>query len=90
MSESLHSLALAAVIVIIELMIVAGAAYNRHLGRYSSANEYGKIKMFLQCLGVVLLLVGKIAGIELAVPFAVGTFSVAIVFAIVSLLTYGL
>jgi CDP-diacylglycerol--glycerol-3-phosphate 3-phosphatidyltransferase len=80
----------AAVIVLIELMIVAGALYNRRRGRYSSANEYGKIKMILQCLGVALLLVAKILGVELAVPFAIGTFSLAIVFAIVSLLTYGL
>jgi CDP-diacylglycerol--glycerol-3-phosphate 3-phosphatidyltransferase len=78
----------AVVIISIELLIVAGAMYRRSQGRYSSANGYGKIKMFLQILGVALLLLAKIAGLPLAVPFAVGTLSLAIAFAVISLLTY--
>jgi CDP-diacylglycerol--glycerol-3-phosphate 3-phosphatidyltransferase len=82
------SLMFAVVIVLIELLIVGGALYRRSQGRYSSANGYGKIKMFFQILGVCLLLLAKVAGLPLAVPFAVGTLSLAIAFAVISLLTY--
>lgn len=82
------NLLFAIVIVAIELLIVAGAIYRRRRGLYASANNYGKIKMFLQVTGVSLLLVAKLVGFSLAVPFATATFALAIVFAIVSLLTY--
>ena len=45
--------------------------------------------MFFQVLGVTILLAAKLIGFQLAVPFAIGTFSIAIIFAVVSLLTYG-
>ncbi len=80
----------AVLIIAVELLIIAGAINHGRHGRLGSANNYGKIKMFLQVLGVSLLLIAKILGFQLAVPFAIGTFSVAIVFAIVSLLTYGI
>lgn len=75
-------------IVLIELMLVAGAYIRKRQGRYTSANNYGKLKMFLQVFGVSLLLVAKLFGVEMAVPVAVGTLSLAIVLAIVSLITY--
>ena len=80
----------ALLIIIIELMIIAGALIRRHRGHLVSANEYGKLKMVCQVIGVSLLLLAKFAGFQLAVPFAIGTFSIAIVFAVVSLLTYGI
>ena len=79
----------AAVIVAIELMIVIGAFYRKRKGIYSSANNYGKIKMLLQIIGLSFLLLARVAGFELAVPFGVGTLSLAIVFALISLFTYG-
>ncbi len=82
------NLMFALAIILIELMIVAGAMYRRRQGRYASANNYGKIKMFLQVVGVSMLLLAKLAGFSLFVPFAVGTLSLAIAFAVVSLLTY--
>jgi len=78
----------AAVIVSVELLIVAGALYRRRQGRYASANHYGKIKMLLQVTGVALLILAKISGLHLATPFGVGTLSLAIAFAVLSLLTY--
>lgn len=80
----------AVIIIILELLTVAGAWYRKRKGVFSSANNFGKVKMLLQVLGVGLLLLAKVFGLEMAVPFAVGTLSVAIVFAIVSLLTYGM
>lgn len=80
----------AALIVLIEAMTVTGAVIRRRKGKYMSANNYGKIKMVLQVVGVSLLLLAKLMGYELVVPFAVGTLAVAIVFALVSLVSYGL
>ena len=79
----------AAIIILMECLIVASAIYRKRKGITSSANNYGKVKMILQVLGVGMLLIAKLVGIETAVPFAVGTLSLAIAFALVSLLTYG-
>lgn len=79
----------ALMIVFIEMLIVFGAFQRRRRGLLVSANDYGKLKMLFQVLGVTILLVAKLVGFQLAVPFAIGTFSIAIIFAIVSLLTYG-
>jgi len=78
-------------IILMELLIILGALIRkwRH-GTIISANEFGKLKMVLQVTGVGILLLAKLLGFRLAVPFAIGTFSLAIVFAIVSFFTYGL
>lgn len=77
-------------IILLELMILGGAYYRKKKGIYTSANNAGKIKMLLQVIGVCLLLLARVFGVQLAVPFAVGTFSLAIVFAMISLVTYSL
>jgi CDP-diacylglycerol--glycerol-3-phosphate 3-phosphatidyltransferase len=78
-------------IVFMECLILFGGLIRRARGKGPiSANEYGKIKMFLQVLGVTLLIVARLFGLTLAVPFATGTFAVALVFALVSFYTYGL
>ena len=55
-----------------------------------SANLAGKLKMLFQVIGVSTLLIAKWSGLSLLVPFSVGTLTIAIVFAVVSLLTYSL
>lgn len=82
--------AFAAIILFVEVLIVLSAIYRRSRGKISSANEFGKIKMILQVVGVSLLMLARLYSLELAVPFAVGTLAVAVVFAIVSLVTYSL
>lgn len=77
-------------IVVVELLIAAGALYRKLKGRSGSANVYGKIKMLLQVVGVVFLLIALWSGVDLFIPFSVGTFSVALVFAMISLWTYGI
>ena len=85
------NIALAGIIVFIELLIVVTAVIRNRRGKqYLSANWYGKLKMFFQCLCVTALLVAKWSGLDLFVPFSIGTLSVAIAFAIISLSTYGL
>ncbi len=84
------NLIFAILIVVLEIMIFGGAYYRKKKGIYSSANGAGKIKMLLQVTGVTILFLARIFGIPLAVPFAIGTFSLAIVFAMISLVTYSL
>ena len=80
----------ATIIIVIELMIILTGLARRRRGEYVSANWYGKLKMLFQVIGVTALLIARWSGIELFVPFSIGTLSIGIVFAVVSLLTYGL
>lgn len=77
-------------IVLLEILIVIGGIIRKRRGHAVMANGVGKIKMLLQFLGVTLLLVAIWSGIDLFIPFSMATLSLAIVFAILSLLTYGL
>jgi cardiolipin synthase len=78
-------------IVFIELLIVGGGYSRKKKGKMTpSANIFGKTKMFLQVLGVTFLLIALWMGQNLFIDFSVGTLSLAIIFAIVSLFTYGL
>lgn len=81
----------AVLIILIELLTAGSAAIRRiRGGQVVSANWYGKVKMVLQVLGVTGLLIAKWFGLELFVDFSIGTLSIAIVFAVISLYTYGL
>lgn len=84
------NLIFASIIVLIEVMIVLTGVLRRRKQWVVSANWAGKIKMVFQVIGVSMLLLAKLSGISLLVPFSVGTLSIAIIFAIVSLLTYSL
>lgn len=84
------NVAFAAIIIGIELLTGLSALFRRrHGAAVVSANWYGKIKMLLQVVGVTALLIARWSGLELIVPFSIGTLSVAIVFAVISLYTYG-
>jgi CDP-diacylglycerol--glycerol-3-phosphate 3-phosphatidyltransferase len=74
----------------IEVAIILGAHHRRRKGKFHGANVFGKTKMFLQVAGVTLLLISIWSGWEVIVPYSVATLSLAIVFAVISLLTYGL
>ncbi len=80
----------ALLIVLLEFLIVMGGIARRRSGALPSANVFGKTKMFLQVLGVLFLLVSVWEGVDLFVDLSVGTLSLAVVFAVLSLLTYGL
>ena len=77
-------------IVIIESVIVLVGFHRKNGGKITSANFFGKTKMVLQVLGVTLLLFAVWMGIDLFIPFSVGTLSLGIIFAVVSLFTYSL
>jgi len=81
----------AALTVFVEVAIATTALVRRLRGQpYISANWYGKIKMLFQVIGVSTLLIARWSGVDMFVPFSIGTLSIAIVFALMSLYTYGL
>ncbi len=77
-------------IVLIEVLLLIGGYWRRRAGRPVSANVVGKAKMFLQFLGVTLLLVEVWSGAQLFLDVSIATLSLAIVVAVVSLFTYGI
>lgn len=82
---------LAAAIIALELLIMAGAAFARRKGRHISANAFGKAKMFLQVVGVSLALLSfAFPGVPEAMTLSAGTLWMSVAFAFVSLMTYGL
>ncbi|MFA6131744.1 MAG: CDP-alcohol phosphatidyltransferase family protein [Patescibacteria group bacterium] len=77
-------------IVFFEVVIIAGAFFRKYKGSFVSANVFGKIKMILQVAGVMFLLISLWADFDLFKSVSVGTFTLAILFAILSLLSYGI
>lgn len=78
------------IIVGIEIIIVIVAWVRLKKGKSVQANLWGKIKMWLQVIGVTILLLSIVFNWAALLPFASGTLYLAIAFAIVSLLTYGI
>ncbi|MFH1620582.1 MAG: CDP-alcohol phosphatidyltransferase family protein [Patescibacteria group bacterium] len=79
----------AAIIILIEMMIIVTGAIRHRKTGFISANWYGKMKMLLQVTGVTALLIARWSGLDMFVPLSIGTLSLAIVFALISLYTYG-
>lgn len=77
-------------IVAVESLLLLGGYMHKVNGHVVSANIFGKIKMVLQVIGVMMLLIALWAGFDLFIPLSVGTLSLAIVFAVISLFTYGI
>ena len=80
----------AMVIIGLEFIIILTAWIRMKIGAKVQANVWGKIKMNLQVLGVVILLLSIVFNWAALLPFASGVLYLAIAFAIVSLLTYGI
>lgn len=74
----------------VEVLIITGGIIRKGRGVVTSANIFGKTKMFLQVLGVTFLLIAAWTGTDLYVDLSVGTLSLAVAFAVISLFTYGL
>jgi len=81
----------ALIIVGLEILMIAIAIFKKWRGIVEiQANVWGKIKMVLQVVGVVVLLVSLVFNLETLLPASRGVFYLAIAFAIVSLFTYSL
>ncbi|MCH8049623.1 CDP-alcohol phosphatidyltransferase family protein [Patescibacteria group bacterium] len=81
---------LAVALIVVELLIIVGGWYQRQRGIMRSANVWGKVKMFLEVTGVMFLLIALWLGVDLFVDLSHGTLVLAVIFAVVSLLTYSL
>lgn len=77
-------------VLVLEFMLILGGWYQRQKGRIMTANIWGKVKMNLQVLAVLMVLVALELGVDLFIDISEGTFVLAIVFAVISLLTYSL
>ena len=77
-------------IVFLEFAIVIVGWYRLRKGYKVQSNWWGKIKMILQVLGVSILLLSVVYNWAALLPLASGALYLAIAFAIVSLLTYGI
>ncbi|MBU0879943.1 CDP-alcohol phosphatidyltransferase family protein, partial [Patescibacteria group bacterium] len=82
--------AVAIVVIEIVFIITAWIRIKKQDGKIVQANIWGKIKMFLQVAGVVILLLAIINNWASLLPFASYALYLAIAFAIVSLLTHGI
>lgn len=80
----------AMIIIGLEFVIIIIAWRRKRKGGEIQANLWGKIKMCLQVTGVVILLLAIVFNWQTLLPFASGALYLAIAFAIVSLLTYGI
>ncbi len=77
-------------VIFLEIMMIIGGWYHRRRGDVVHANVWGKIKMLLQFFGILFLLLAVWAGLDLFVDISEGTLVLAVVFAIIALLTYSL
>ncbi|MCU0679655.1 MAG: CDP-alcohol phosphatidyltransferase family protein [Planctomycetes bacterium] len=80
----------ALIIIGLEAIIIMVAWRRKSQGALIQANVWGKVKMNLQVIGVTILLIAIIFNWAALLPLASGTLYIAIAFAIVSLLTYGI
>ncbi len=79
------------VVIVLEIIIIVAALIKYNRGdQHIQANAWGKIKMILQVLGVLVLLLSIIFNLEHLLPISQGTFYLAIVFGILSLFTYSI
>ncbi len=78
---------LAVATVVTELALVS-SAYYRYKGRVVPAKTMGKLKMILQCVGVILLLLALVLKAPILVVAATYTLYAALVFAGLSLLVF--
>lgn len=77
-------------IIALEIIIVIVAWVRLKIGKKVQANIWGKIKMCLQVLGVSILLLSVVLDWAQLIPLASGALYLAIAFAVVSLLSYGI
>jgi CDP-diacylglycerol--glycerol-3-phosphate 3-phosphatidyltransferase len=80
----------ALIIIGLEIIIIFSGWVRLKRGSEIQANLWGKIKMWMQVAGVAVLLFAIIFNWAALLPFASGILYLAIAFAVVSLLTYGI
>ncbi len=75
----------------IEMLLIGAAYYAKNTGvREIQANAWGKVKMILQSFGVGFLFLFAIFNIPLLLAIAATLLYASILFAVISLVTYGI
>ncbi|OGL78288.1 hypothetical protein A3F28_00040 [Candidatus Uhrbacteria bacterium RIFCSPHIGHO2_12_FULL_57_11] len=77
-------------IIALEATFIVAGYFRLKKGVVSSANVWGKIKMVMEVAGVTSLLFAVYSGTDLLVDVSSGTFVLAVIFALVSLVTQGI
>lgn len=78
---------IAAIFILVEIVGVAiGVLFTKYLGpvKHQGANTFGKIKMWLQCFGIIAFLLGRLLDTNLLVKSAVILLVLALLFAVIS------
>src|SRR5574344_1374730 len=78
---------IAIIIISIEIILIV-SAYYRFQGEIVPAKIFGKIKMFLQCIGVGLILLFLVIGHPMILVISTYVFYLAIIFALLSIFVY--
>jgi len=81
---------LALSIIFIEVVFIIGGLWRKARNKKVEANVWGKVKMNLQVLGISLLFFGFILKSSMINSFSIFALSLAIIFAIMSLLSAGI
>lgn len=74
----------------LELLIICAAYFWRRHGKKVESNVWGKIKMCLQVIGITCILLAILFDAPILILIASDIFYLAIGFAIVSIVTYGI
>ncbi len=77
-------------VLVTEVIFILSASIIRILGRVPQANIWGKIKMFLECLAVCVILLGLTFQNTFMFAAASWIFGAAIIFAFISLFFHGI
>lgn len=77
-------------LIAIEIIFIIGGLIRLRRGIIRPANVWGKIKMILECAGVTILLIAIATGHSLILNISAGTLALAVVFALISLVTHGI
>ena len=81
------NLYLAVTIVVLELALIL-LSYFRFKGTIVPAKTTGKVKMILQCFGIIFILLYIVTGAHWLIPVATYTLYLSIIFAVLSLTVY--
>ena len=84
------SLYLTLFIIFIEILLISNGVFRKSNGDIIEANIWGKIKMFLQILGIALIFAFMIFNINFLIIASWAILIIACVFAIISLFTYSI
>lgn len=74
-------------LILVEVVMIAGAWLRSRKGSVEPANFWGKLKMFVEVVGIMLLLIALWLDVSLLVDLSVGTLAVALAVAIVSIMS---